>query len=69
MLSGIYGDLPEAKNNAANNGSEGGGWASKPKFAPPARKPAAFGAPRSVLGAAKKVQRDVEGDLNRALLV
>ncbi len=64
MLSGLYGDLPEAKNNAAKSGSDGGGWAAKPKFVPPARKPAAFGAPRSVLGAAKRIQRDPAGSLS-----
>lgn len=69
MLSGLYGDLPEAQNNAAKSGSDGGGWASKPRFAPPTRKPAGFGAPRSVLGAAKKVQRDVEGRLDGDLLL
>lgn len=61
MLSGLYGDLPEAKNNAAQGSSDGGGWAAKTKFAPPNRKSAAFGAPRSVLGAAKKVQKDTNG--------
>ena len=61
MLSGLYGDLPEAKNNAAQNSSDSGGWAAKPKFAPPNRKSSTFGAPRSVLGAAKKTQKDHAG--------
>ena len=69
MVSSLYGDLPEAKNNAAKSGSDGGGWSSKPKFAPPSRKPAAFGAPRSVLGAAKKIQRDAEGHFALQLLL
>lgn len=60
MLSGLYGDLPEAKNNASAPGS-GGGWAQKPKFAPPVRKPT-LGAPRSVLGPAKKRPRDATSD-------
>ena len=62
MLSGLYGDLPEAKNTAAQSGSEGGGWAAKPKFAPPSRKPGGFAAPRSVLGAAKRPQRESESE-------
>lgn len=65
MLSGLYGDLPEAKNTAAPASAEGGGWASKPKFAPPNRKATAFGPPRSVLGAAKKSQKDLDGKLAR----
>ncbi len=62
MSSGLYGDLPEAKNQAGSKGSEGGGWAQKPKFAPPVRKPGMLGAPRAVLGSAKRPARETEGE-------
>lgn len=59
-MSSLYGDLPEAKNNSSSSGSSAGGWAQKPKFAPPVRKPV-LNAPRSVLGPAKKRPRESDG--------
>lgn len=68
MLSGLYGDLPEAKNKNSASGSSGSGWSAKPNFAPSTRKPA-FAAPRSVLGGAKTRSRSSEGKLQQLALL
>ena len=59
-LSGLYGDLPEAKNNIRTGSGESSSWSQTPKLAP-TRRPSFFGPPASVLRAASK-SKSKEGD-------